>query len=66
MESSVLLLVWLFLWSGASVAEQGAAPLLAGQDMHLRSPEMTIYTYSVSTVGSCYGIYRWCECQHRG
>jgi len=44
MESSVLLLVWLFLWSGASVAEQAAAPLLAGQDMHLRSPEMTIYT----------------------
>ena len=40
MESSALLLVWLFLWSGASVAD---VPLLAGQDMHLRSPEMTIY-----------------------
>ena len=45
MESSTLLLVWLFLWSGASVANAGAnVPLLAGQDMHLRSPEMTVYT----------------------
>ena len=45
MESSALLLVWLFLWSGASVADGGAGvPLLAGQDMHLRSPEMTVYT----------------------
>jgi hypothetical protein len=44
MESSVLLLVWLFLWSGASVADSTGVPLLAGQDMHLRCPEMTIYT----------------------
>ena len=45
MESSALLFVWLFLWSGVSVAEQGGQiPLLAGQDMHVRSPEMTTFT----------------------
>ena len=45
MESSALLFVWLFLWSGASVAEPGGhIPLLAGQDMHVRSPEMTSFT----------------------
>jgi hypothetical protein len=45
MESSALLFVWLFLWSGASVAEQGGQfPLLTGQDMHVRSGEMTSFT----------------------
>ncbi len=42
---STLILVCMFLWSGASVAEQGAVvPLLAAQDMHVRSPEMTVLT----------------------
>ncbi len=47
---SALILVCMFLWSGASVAEPwGAAPLSAGQDMHIRSPEMTVYTAQPGT-----------------
>ena len=41
---SALILVCMFLWSGAGVAEQGiAAPVLAGQDMQIRSAAMTTF-----------------------
>lgn len=43
MESSALFLIGMFLWSGAAVAET-KAPLLAGQDLHIRCPQMTVYT----------------------
>lgn len=42
MESSALFLIGMFLWSGAAVAEP-KAPLLAGQDMHVHCPQMTVY-----------------------
>ncbi len=40
---SALLLIGMFLWSGAAVADT-TAPLLAGQDLHVRSPQMTVYS----------------------
>ncbi len=45
MDSSGRWLLWLFLWSGITFAEsRDMAPLLAGQDLHLRCPQMTVYT----------------------
>ncbi len=42
---SALILVCMFLWSGASVAEPVViGGLTARQDMHLRTPDMTVFT----------------------
>lgn len=42
---SALILICMFLWSGAAVGDQGfAGSLSAGQDMHVRSSKMTVLT----------------------